>query len=623
MFDARTAYVQGTHGRFVIWSAVFIWGPAVLWFDLIGVLIYCGVRWQRLAIDGKLHKPIRWQLFNQILMTLVRDTLIGLIALTFYQKWGGVIPFAADWINTILPAVYSLLIYIGLLLILMGVVYRVDQYGRTDSLIDRGQRLLKFVVAVSLFYLVPAPLGVVAAGFYSQVGVWAYFAFWIILFLLSLLTNYVNKTAVQSRSRAGQLYQLEQLARNIMQDPVDSSDLPTLLAKYVPAIFDDAWIEIRLFPNHILFAQGEGWIPLPDDVWQGAAQTEDSYQIIHGMPEAVANGFADEAMLIPVIGKENRNVGTVYLMRLVGEDVRAWEAAGLALAAQIAADLARVQQYHEALASQAEAYEKEVYEQAYQAEVYAQALAYEKVSKELAAAGQIQETFLPDGLPDLAGWQIAVTLEPARETSGDFYDFIPLSNGRIGLIVADVADKGMGAALYMALSRTLIRIYAVENEMAPELALSEANSRILADTTSDLFVTVFYAILDPESGELTYCNAGHNPPFILSPNGVPMQLLTRTALPVGLFEDMPWEQGKAKLDPGDVLVMYSDGVTEAEDEEQDYFGEDRLMSVAKANMGRSAEVIESKVVTAVTTFVGDAPQMDDITLMILTRETSN
>ncbi|MCA9920926.1 MAG: serine/threonine-protein phosphatase, partial [Anaerolineales bacterium] len=203
---------------------------------------------------------------------------------------------------------------------------------------------------------------------------------------------------------------------------------------------------------------------------------------------------------------------------------------------------------------------------------------------------------------------------------GDFYDFIPLPNGRLGLIVADVADKGMGSALYMALSRTLIRTFAAEFASAPEQVLRATNQRILRDTTSDLFVTVFYGILEPETGLLTYCNAGHNPPYLQSRNGEPERLLTRTALPVGLFEDMPWTQESVKILPGDLLVMYTDGVVEAEDEAEAYFGASRLQAITRANLVRSAEVIEDKVVTAVYDFVGDAPQLDDITLMLLMRE---
>ena len=124
-------------------------------------------------------------------------------------------------------------------------------------------------------------------------------------------------------------------------------------------------------------------------------------------------------------------------------------------------------------------------------ELYAQALAHQQVNKEMVAAGKIQTGFLPVNPPNISGWQLAAALEPSRQTSGDFYDFIPLPDGRLGIVIADVADKGAAAALFMALSSSLIRTYAVEYEAQPELVLDQTNRRILADTHTDLFVTVF------------------------------------------------------------------------------------------------------------------------------------
>ncbi len=435
-----------------------------------------------------------------------------------------------------------------------------------------------------------------------------------------LLIRLLHRRTLHSQQQVSERKQLERLAVELLREPLENGDLPALLKRHVPQLFSNGWVEIRLLPDSVLFAQGEGWIPLGNERWVELLTDLERAVVVPGLPEAAALGFGSAALVVPIQGADADNIGGIYLLRPSGLDVRDWAANGRSLAAQIGANLQQVAHLDAALATQAEAYEKEIYEQAYQAEVQAMMAEYDKVSQELAIAKKVQATFLPPKVPEIAGWQLAVTLEPAREMSGDFYDFIELPNGRIGLVIADVADKGMGSALYMALSRTLIRTFAPDFDTEPEQALCAANRRVLMDSTSDLFVTVFYAILDPASGLLTYCNAGHNPPYLYSGNGGGMRQLTRTAIPVGILEETVWEKGTIQMEPGDLLLMYTDGVTEAEDEEEAFFGEARLQAVTEANLERSVDIIESKVVTAVLDFVGDAPQFDDITLMLLARE---
>jgi serine phosphatase RsbU (regulator of sigma subunit) len=220
-------------------------------------------------------------------------------------------------------------------------------------------------------------------------------------------------------------------------------------------------------------------------------------------------------------------------------------------------------------------------------------------------------------LPDVEGWELAVWFAPARQTSGDFCDWITLPGSRLGIVIADVADKGLGAALFMALSRTLIRTYALEHPERPDLALAAANERILTDTNSSMFVTAFFGILNAEAGSLTYCNAGHNPPYVLNGQGV--QPLSATGLPLGILEELTWRAETIYLAPGDILILYTDGVTEAEDTTGGFFGVERLLTVAQSATDHSAQAVQQVVVDAVFEWIGAAPQFDDITMMVLAR----
>jgi serine phosphatase RsbU (regulator of sigma subunit) len=254
-------------------------------------------------------------------------------------------------------------------------------------------------------------------------------------------------------------------------------------------------------------------------------------------------------------------------------------------------------------------------------EINARALDLGKVTQELEVAAQIQAGLLPEEVPQPPGWQLAATLVPARQTSGDFYDFIPLPGGRLGIVIADVADKGAGAALYMTLSRTLIRTYAAVHADQPALVLSAANERILAETHTDMFATLFYGVLDPATGQVTYCNAGHNPPLLLRAGGQgDVQALGPTGLPLGIQEEATWEQHVVELAPGDTLALYTDGVTEAQTSKGMMFGQERLLAVAQAGLGRSAQEIQDSLLAAIRHFVGNAPQSDDITLMVIVKE---
>ena len=245
----------------------------------------------------------------------------------------------------------------------------------------------------------------------------------------------------------------------------------------------------------------------------------------------------------------------------------------------------------------------------------------EILGRELIMAGKIQEDILPEKVPVYPGWELAARLRPARETSGDFYDFIPLTGSKLGLLVADVTDKGMGAALFMALSSTLLRTYAVRFPTLPGLVLNAVSERILSDTRGGMFVTAFYGVLEPYIGRFIFANAGHPPGVMISRRHgrVSIDHFNPTGMALGVSEEAQWKQKVVKLAPGDFVVLYTDGITEANNPQGDFFGEERLLDVllAKANLPAS-EMLEG-VLDEVHRFVGHSHAQDDIALIVIRR----
>jgi sigma-B regulation protein RsbU (phosphoserine phosphatase) len=240
----------------------------------------------------------------------------------------------------------------------------------------------------------------------------------------------------------------------------------------------------------------------------------------------------------------------------------------------------------------------------------------ERFAKELEIAKGIQQSFLPDTAPDIAGIEIAAKNIPALEVGGDFYDFIPLGKDRWGLVIADVSGKGVPAALFMALSRTLIRASTLANA-DPAVAIGHANQLICEDSKTDMFVTLFYAILDSRAMTLDYVNAGHNPPLLLKGTSSDVVLLKARGIALGLTDEMDLQSARMDLRPGDVLVLYTDGVTEAINDHEEEFGEQRLLSVIMENRTLPAAELLEKILDTISTFAGNRPQHDDITLLIL------
>jgi serine phosphatase RsbU (regulator of sigma subunit) len=239
---------------------------------------------------------------------------------------------------------------------------------------------------------------------------------------------------------------------------------------------------------------------------------------------------------------------------------------------------------------------------------------------ELRKARKVQESLLPANPPQLPGWDVAVLLEPAHETSGDFYDFLTLPDGNQGMVIADVTDKGTSAALFMALSRSLWRTFAINHPVEPEKVMAETNQRIVEDTHGGLYITLLYGILNPQKAEFTYCSAGHHPALLMRAKDGSVEELERTGIPLGVMEEATWKREMVSIEPGDALVLYTDGITDAENTSEEFYGLERLREVLSRQGGKKAEEIRDALREEVRHWVGKAAQFDDITLMVLVRE---
>jgi steroid delta-isomerase-like uncharacterized protein len=242
----------------------------------------------------------------------------------------------------------------------------------------------------------------------------------------------------------------------------------------------------------------------------------------------------------------------------------------------------------------------------------------ERIEQELQVARQIQQALLPEAVPELYGWQLAAYYKPAREVGGDFYDFLELEDGHLGLVVGDATGKGMPAALVMATTRGMLRAVAQSSD-SPGEVLRRVNDALYPDIPSEMFVTCFFAILDPKNGSLSYANAGHDLPYLWQ--GGDAEELRARGMPLGLMPEMSYEEKEAVLGEGDNVLFYSDGLVEAHDPSYEMFGFPRLEAlISERGKERS---LEETLLEELYSFVGESwEQEDDITLLTLRRSPS-
>ena len=245
----------------------------------------------------------------------------------------------------------------------------------------------------------------------------------------------------------------------------------------------------------------------------------------------------------------------------------------------------------------------------------AEAATRQRFQQELEVARLIQQNFLPKELPDLPGWQVAAYYRPAREVGGDFYDVIPLPDDRVAFVVGDVTDKGVPAALVMSATRSVLRASA-QRLIDPGAVLERVNEHLCPDMPEKMFVTCLYGVLDPTTGLLRFANAGHDLPYVKTARGV-VEMRAR-GMPLGLMPGMAYEEKEMVLEPGDTVLLHSDGIVEAHDPQRGMFGFPRLKQTVADAPGDQALI--DRVISELEAFTGPgAEQEDDITMVTLQR----
>ena len=240
--------------------------------------------------------------------------------------------------------------------------------------------------------------------------------------------------------------------------------------------------------------------------------------------------------------------------------------------------------------------------------------------QELAFAGQLQASLLPEEWPQPPGWEIAASWLPARETSGDFYDFFELPGGKVGILIADVVDKGMGAALMMALGRTMIRTFVEQMPDAPDEVLRATNDRLRSDLNTGTMITLFYGVLDPSAGTLNYVNAGHLPPRLFAADRHKEPAMLRpTGVPLGMFDGSEWTAETVTMDRGALLLMYTDGVPDTLSETNLSYDAGRMISAVRRAGRVSATAARDALLDDLALFRGAMPRYDDVTVVVVGR----
>lgn len=251
------------------------------------------------------------------------------------------------------------------------------------------------------------------------------------------------------------------------------------------------------------------------------------------------------------------------------------------------------------------------------AQIYSELIVKERMSNELDVASRIQKKILPADVDEIFGLEIAQYFEPAKEIGGDYYDYTILDDNVFSITIADVSGKGVPAAFLMALGRSVLKTLTLTGDFAPNENLNELNKIIYSDITEDMFITMMHSKYNKENRTLYYSNAGHNPLVVYRASTDSIELHTVKGVAIGFLEEYKYRQGEIQLDKGDIVIFYTDGITEAENSNKEMFGLERLKEVIYNNKNKSPKELRKVILESINRFRKDYEQTDDLTFVIL------
>lgn len=602
MQSLHSGHLIASDGDFVgviLWASLLVFGPSIIWLFLIWYVVEFLLSWKR-----SVNKDMRWNSLRAGCLNAATLLIPALVGLEIYQGAGGMIPMSSLQADCLVPALLAVFSYAMLyFLVWLPYILYVIWVQRTRFDLQSPARLFWFSLVTIELPFIALPIGVLASGILAEHGLLVMGIYSVSLLLIALLANQLSLSAEKSRRQANILMGLEQLGRDILAAPTDARSLPSLLRKHLPEMFPCRRAVVWIAPETYLLKYPDGKETVSPTIW--------NWLLAQKEPQA----FLGKETFPWDEGEQDKNQNAALLTAPILKPASGEAIGGLFIELQSMPqrwDNKSLEAYTPALQNLA----SQVATALQQADILEETLIHQHTTQELRLAGDIQMSFLPNQPPSVPGWDIAARLEPARQTAGDFYDFFHLEGGRLGIIIADVADKGLGAALYMALGRTLLLTYAHQYPENPAAVLHATNQRMLSDARAQMFITAFYGVLEPERSRMIYCNAGHHPPILISND---VQRLNPNGMALGLDPDAAWVAVSQRITVDDTLLLYTDGVVETDRPDGEFYGTERLITMTRKAASRPSQWVIRGIWDDLLRFRQGTPQSDDITLVCIRR----